>query len=94
MLNTIIHSFFSAPDFTIMFDDKMTDMGVFRLLELACIQFCKISFQTRQSHHTQKKPPPKILHERFIYNTMVWGMFLLQYDFLKLISLSLQYHCP
>ena len=65
----------SASDFTIMFDDKEGDMAVFLLLELACIKLCKISFTKRQSHHTQKKLSSNELYDRFIYNTMVWGMY-------------------
>ena len=80
-----------------MFDDKKGDMAVFLLLELACIELCKISFARRQSHHTQKKPPSNVLHERFIYNTMVWGTYFLTVCILYLafivlsaVSLSLK----
>ena len=84
----------SASDFTIMFDDKKGDMAVFLLLELACIELCKISFARRQSIHTQKKQPPNILHERFIYNTMVWGTYVyFCCSTLWLVSSYLQCRC-
>ena len=57
-----------------MFDDSKANMGVFVLLELACIDLCKFSFVTHNTLHTQKKPP--LLYDRFIYNTMVWGMYI------------------
>ena len=42
------------------------------MLELACVELCKIS-QSRQ--RAQKKAPSE-LHEQFIYNTMVWGTYI------------------
>ena len=69
-------SLFRARDFTIMFDDSNRgNVGVFLLLELACIDLCKVSFTNRQNHHIQKKPPSNELYDRFIYNTLVWGMY-------------------
>ena len=64
-------------DFTIMFEDNKPNYSVFWLLELACTQLCKISFNSnRHNYHTQRGPPPNELYDCFIYNTMVWGTYV------------------
>lgn len=74
-----------------MFEDSKANTSVFLLLELACIQLCKVSFATRQGHHVQKKPPPNELYERFIYNTMVWGMFTFAFSSLMTVNVVKMY---
>ena len=78
----------------IMFDEGKDNPSVFYLLEQACIHLCKVSFKTRQAHHTQKKPPSSVLYERFIYNTMVWGGSTAQHKAIDpLITLLYLFQC-
>lgn len=56
-----------------MFGDGQTNWSVFHLLELAFIEMCKISVSSRQK---AQKPPLAELHDLFIYNTIVWGMYV------------------
>ena len=64
-----------GKDFNIMLNNgkgKVTNPGAFYALEQACIQMCKLSFESRQKQHVQRKTT-SFLHGRFIYNMMVWG---------------------
>ena len=57
-----------------MFDTKdiqRANISAFYLLELACIQMCKISALSRRKRTATSAE----LHDHFIYNTIVWGMF-------------------
>ena len=57
-------------DFTIMLNDG-ENSSVFFLLELACVTMCKISAMKNQKKTSSE------LHDHFIYNTMVWGTYIL-----------------
>ena len=86
-----------GKDFTIMFNDgKTSNPSVFYLLEQACLQLCRISFYSRQKAYTSRRPPTPDLHERFVYNMMMWGkskyflLFPTSYITLCAVSLSLK----
>lgn len=55
-----------------MFGDGQANWSVFQLLELALMEMCKISLSSRQR---AQKPSSAELHDLFVYNTIVWGMF-------------------
>lgn len=57
-------------DFPIMFGEN-TNQSVFLLFEMACVQLCNVSRQSRLQ--SMKATPSGQLYDRFIYNTMVWG---------------------
>ena len=68
----MVYLYSCSRDFNIMFGEGI-NWSVFHMLDLACVEMCKISTQSRQ--RAQKKASAE-LHERFIYNTMVWGAYL------------------
>ena len=63
---------FRADDFLIEVSDE--NMTAFFLLQMACIQLCKVSFNISWDRH-QKRSSRNGPYDGFIYNTMMWGMY-------------------
>lgn len=57
-----------------MFGDDQKNWSVFELLDDAFIVMSKISYNL---HQNPQKASSAMLYDDFIYNTVVWGMYVL-----------------
>jgi hypothetical protein len=62
--------------------------GVFFLLESACNELAKVSFQLQKrvsegQLHGKNTAGARSLYSGFVYSRMLWGMFLVMYMYIR-----------